>query len=74
MPLLYVNEKVGLKALVKLHYFIGTTDLWISDLDQEEGFAFGYACLNGDRENAELGYISIPEFLACDGHLELDLS
>lgn len=73
MPPLYANEELGTKAMVKLHYFGGATDFWFSELDREEGIAFGYACLNGDRENAELGYSSIPEIIACDGCLELDL-
>jgi hypothetical protein len=33
--------------------------------------AFGYACLNGDTENAELGYISIEELT--ENGVELDL-
>lgn len=64
MPPLYANEKLGLDAIVKLHYFIQQTDFWITELNQEDRLGFGYICLNGDTQNAELGYISIPEILS----------
>lgn len=72
-PPLYANEELGTKALARLHYFGSSTDIWISELNKEESVAFGYTCLNGDYENAELGYVSIPEIITCDGYIELDL-
>lgn len=72
-PPLYANEELGTKALVRLHYFGGSTDIWLSELDEENGIAFGYTCLNGDYQNAELGYVRISEIMACDGRIELDL-
>lgn len=72
VPPLYANEEIGLKATVKLHYFCGATDFWITELDPEERLAFGYTCLNGDSANAELGYISIPELLSIS-MMQLDL-
>lgn len=72
IPPLNANEKIGLKATVKLHYFYGSTDFWIMELDPEERLAFGYTCLNGDTANAELGYISIPELLSIN-MMQLDL-
>ena len=71
VPPLYANEEIGLKATIKLHYFCGSADFWITELDPEERVAFGYACLNGDVEK-ELGYISIPELLSIP-MMQLDL-
>lgn len=72
VPPLYANEEIGLKGIVKLHYFAGATDFWISEIDPVERLAFGYTCLNGDTDNAELGYISIPEIISVN-IMQLDL-
>lgn len=64
VPPLYANEELGKKAPVALHYFGGASDYWITELDQETGDAFGFACVNGDWDSAELGYVSIPEIVA----------
>lgn len=72
VPPLYANEELGRDAPIKLHYFGGATDIWLSNLDRETGEGFGYTCLNGDTENAEFGYVSIPEILKIP-FLELDL-
>jgi len=63
--------------LVHLHYFKskmspetkGGSDWYI--IEREDSLAFGFVCLNGDTQNAELGYISIPELLG--NEVELDL-
>lgn len=80
MPKTYETDGQGDVALATLHYFMGGTDWWIierdvgSPGDLEQGIqaqAFGFTCLNGDTENAELGYISIQELI--ENGVELDL-
>lgn len=80
MPKTYETDGTPGKDLATLHYFMGGSDWWIiekdagSPDDEVQGVqaqAFGLACLNGDVQNAELGYISIAELI---GHgVELDL-
>jgi hypothetical protein len=59
--------------LAMLHCFDGSSDWWIVERDQEDEQkqAFGFACLNGDVQNAEMGYISIAELI--EHGVELDL-
>lgn len=82
MPKTYEQDGLGKKAIVHLHYFNSSSDWWITEKDagcdddppQERGVqhqAFGFACLNGDTVNADLGYISIAELI--ENHVELDL-
>lgn len=72
VPSLYSGEEQGLKARVHLHYYVGGTDFYVSEMDQETGETFGFACINGDRENAELGYNNISEIISIPW-IELDL-
>lgn len=60
-PALYAQDGKGYDAVVYAHYFIGDSDWLITELDRENDTAFGWACLNGDRLNAELGYVYLPE-------------
>lgn len=60
-PKLYSQDGKGLDAEVFAHYFIGANDWLVSEYDPEEDLAFGWACLNGDRQLAELGYVSLAE-------------
>lgn len=72
MPITGTNRSD--KALVYLHYFRGSTDCFITERDMEEDEqlqAYGFTILNGDLQNAEWGYISIPEITGAG--LELDL-
>ncbi len=73
MPRVYETDGHGDEATVWLHYFKGGSDWWIKELDigDEQHQAFGYACLNGDTMNAELGYISLLELTRAG--VELDL-
>ena len=73
MPRTYDTDGQGGKAVAYLHYFKGGSDWYITELDRapEQLQAFGYAILNGDKEMAELGYISIKELIA--NGVELDL-
>lgn len=70
----YDQDGLGNKAIVTLHYFRGNSDWYITEKDMTGNGteqAFGYAILNGDRQNAELGYISIEELVS--RNVELDL-
>ena len=80
MPKTYETDSQGDEAIATLHYFKNGSDWYIiekdagSPDDEEQGAqiqAFGFACLNGDTQNAELGYISIQELIQYG--VELDL-
>jgi hypothetical protein len=60
-PALYEQDGKGYDAIVYAHYFIGSSDWLITEYSPEEDVAFGWACLNGDRQVAELGYVSLTE-------------
>jgi len=72
MPKTNETDGQGMNAIAYLHYFTGGCDWWITERDQEQEQeqAFGYACLNGDTECAELGYISIVELLSVGAELD----
>lgn len=75
MPKTYDQDGLGNKAIVTLHYFRASSDWYITEKDiagRGTEQAFGLAVLNGDRQNAELGYISIDELVA--RNVELDLN
>lgn len=59
-PALYSQDGQGYSAVVHAHYFVGSADWLVSEYDPNEDIAFGWACL-GDRQNAELGYVSLAE-------------
>lgn len=65
MPKPYETTEQGIAAPVSLHYFKGGSDWYIVEKDssEEQLQAFGYACLNGDKINAEMGYINIEELI-----------
>lgn len=73
MPKTYETDGTPGKDLATLHYFKGGSDWWIVERDSEEEQlqAFGFACLNGDAEMAEMGYINIKELISHG--VELDL-
>ena len=73
MPVTYKQDGKGDQAIVTLHYFHGGSDWYITEKDMDGGVdqAFGFAILNGDTQNAELGYISIAELV--ESGVELDL-
>ena len=79
MPGTYETRRQS-DAMCVLHYFVGGSDWWIiekdiGDPDDEEPGAqhqaWGLACLNGDWQCAEVGYISLPELFACRAELDL---
>lgn len=63
-PPLYSQDGKGYDAVVHAHYFTGSSDWLVTEYDPEDDIAFGWACLGGDRQNAELGYISMAELAA----------
>jgi hypothetical protein len=69
-PDLYSQEDAGEKAIVRLHYFLGNYDAWITELNLGTRIAFGKASFGGASE-AEYGYISLQELF--DNNVELDL-
>ena len=73
MPKTYDQDGKGDEAVAYLHYFHGGSDWYITEKDMDGGVdqAFGYTVLNGDTENAELGYISIAELTECGVDLDL---
>ena len=73
MPLTYQQDGKGDAAMVYLHYFTPASDWYITekDVDVETLQAYGYAMLNGDRINAEMGYISIDELISNGAELDL---
>lgn len=60
-PALYAQDGKGYDAEVHAHYFLGANDWLVTEYNPEEEIAFGWVCLNGDRQNAELGYMSLRE-------------
>ena len=73
MPKTYDQEGRGDQAIVHLHYFLGGSDWYITEKDRDGGVdqAFGYACLNGLEDFAEIGYISIAEITQYGAELDL---
>jgi hypothetical protein len=68
IPPLYAQEKLGDDAIVYLHYFVGGSDWYITEWTDDD--FFGFAVLNQDYQNAELGYVSKTELTS--GSVELD--
>ena len=73
IPKPYETEDQGDATPVRLHYFKGGSDWYIieRDIDGDQIQCFGFACLNGDKQNAEFGYINIAELIKYG--VELDL-
>ncbi|MBO4601625.1 MAG: hypothetical protein J5651_00500 [Salinivirgaceae bacterium] len=69
MPKLYKQEKLGKKAIVYAHYFFGSTDIFVTEADDE--LMFGYTILNGDCQSSEYGNQSIEE-ITNSKYCELD--
>lgn len=72
MPKSYETDGQGDEATATLHYFNSGSDWYITEKDagapddEEPGVqaqAFGFTCLNGDTQNAEMGYISVQELI-----------
>lgn len=79
MPKSYEQDGKGDQAIAYQHYFRGGSDWYITEADKgadDDGpndkntQAFGFTVLNGDVENAEMGYINIRELTSFN--VELD--
>lgn len=68
-PPLYAQDGKGDSATVHLHYFTGSADWFITELDPEEKIAFGLCDLFQD--GGELGYVSTDEITAAGAELDL---
>ena len=65
LPAFYSTEEVPLKEkIIVMHFFIGGCDWYACEYSPEEKCFFGFGILNGDLDNAELGYFSLQEL--CD--------
>jgi len=61
IPRLYETEEIPLKEKqVHLHFFGADCDWYIVEFDGDDTF-FGFACINGDLQNAEWGYVSFSD-------------
>jgi hypothetical protein len=61
IPPLYGTENTpAAEKVLRAHYMAAACDWWIAEYDPATGAAFGYACL-GDPQNAEWGYLHLPE-------------
>ena len=74
IPKLYETEDVPLKdKLIYLHFFIASSDWYVTEYDGEDLF-WGFAILNNDLRNAEWGYMSFSELkdIIVEGRFEID--
>jgi hypothetical protein len=61
VPKLYATESVLTKdKQFVLHFFVGSMDWWIAEVDPDSWTGFGFANL-GDPQNAEWGYVDLLE-------------
>lgn len=59
------------ESTVYIHYFYGETHWFVTEYHDDHDEFFGYVVLNGDTQNSEPGYFSVPEILSVKG-IELD--
>lgn len=72
LPKTYETDGQGKEAIAYLHYFKGGSDWYITeqDIEEQQLQAHGYVILNGDMQNAEMGYINIEELK--ENNVDLD--
>ena len=61
VPELYAQDGLGWDAKVFIKYFNRGLTWFVTELDQEQGLAFGYVLNHMDPRSSELGYISLEE-------------
>ena len=63
IPKLYSQDGKGYDAIVHVKYFdpLGSSAWFGTEYDKEQRLFFGWACLNGNIEDAELGYFSLDQ-------------
>lgn len=66
----------GEAETVFLHYFLGSSDVWILEkgADSGVGRVFAFALLNGDARMAELGYIDLSQLILTGFELDFHFS
>jgi hypothetical protein len=76
MPITYEQDGQSDEAVAYLHYFKGASDWYVFEKAPTGGIhqAFGFAVINGDFENGELGYFNISELTAQRAELDLHFS
>jgi hypothetical protein len=67
IPRLYGAEKDD-DPVVWLHYFCASGDWWVTEVDQRNWEAFGYAKLAAFPGGAEWGYIDLEELEELNVH------
>lgn len=69
IPPLYSTEKIPVKDhIIYEHFFIFSSDWYISEYDQKSKIMFGYAILNDDYQNSEWGYVDYNELKELNVH------
>ena len=61
VPKVYAQDGKDLNAVAYFHYFMGGTDVYITELDKDSLMGFGYTIHNGDTQMSSLGDVYIPE-------------
>lgn len=62
IPRLYETENVPLAdKQIFMHFFIGGSDWYVAEIDNDFDICFGFAILNNDHQNSEWGYFSLRE-------------
>ena len=75
IPPFYATENIDCPdKIIHMHFFIGSSDWYVSEFDSENQMFFGFAILNADLQNAEWGYFSLQELceIKIGGFLEID--
>ena len=57
---------------VGFHYFVGNTDIYISEITKDGLYGFGYTILNGDVQMSEWGFQDLEEILKSSPYIEMD--
>lgn len=71
IPAIYGQDGKGDDALAYLHYFRGSADIWVTELDPDRsGQIEGFGLVNLGY-GPELGYLVLNEYLAADCELDL---
>lgn len=62
LPRLYETEDVpSEEKLLHMHFFLGSSDWYAAEYGPSDRLFYGYAILNGDRQNAEWSYFALDE-------------
>jgi hypothetical protein len=61
---------------VYLHYFLGSSDVWVLEKDAAAGVerVFAFSLLNGDARMAELGYLDLSQLILTGFELDFHFS